>query len=149
MSAVIGGCDALTVHPYNTISGDSSEFAARIARNVPLLLKEESYLDKVADPSAGSYYVENLTYQLVESAWALFMDVEKYGGFEKAAATGFVQEEIERSYQAKVDAVRNGKIVVGVNKYRSDDSAQVHTISQPAESFSGLLPNRRLAEEFE
>ncbi len=59
-------------------------FGDRIARNISVLLREESYLDKVADPSAGSYYIETLTHQLVEAAWALFLDVEKRGGFKKA-----------------------------------------------------------------
>lgn len=156
MAAVIGGCDALTVHPYDTVLGisDSADhgtsdkgFSARIARNISILLKEESYLDKVADPSAGSYYIENLTHSLVESAWALFLKVENQGGFAKAVASEFIQTEIERAYQAKVEAVRNGKVLVGVTKFRFDEpSTQTYT---PTPDQAGLLPDRRLAESFE
>ncbi len=149
MAAVIGGCDALTVHPYDTVLGKSPEreFADRIARNVSVLLKEESYLDKVTDPSAGSYYIETLTHTLAEAAWALFLDIEKQGGFAKALANGFVQTEIERSYQAKIEAVRHGKVLVGVTKFRSDEpSDQNYTLIKKV---AGLLPDRRLAEEFE
>lgn len=150
MAAVLGGCDALTVHPYDTVLERSAaspdrNFSKRIARNVSLLLNEESYLDKVADPAAGSYYIETLTYQLVEAAWTLFLDVEKRGGLAKAG--NFVQQEVERVYQAKVEAVRNGKVLVGVTKFRSDEPAE-----QPASGLSKPVdgwPNRRLASEFE
>lgn len=145
MAAVIGGCDVLTVHPYDTVLGQQSEFAHRIAQNVPLLLKEESYLGKVADPSAGSYYVENLTHQLVEATWALFLDVEKRGGLAKA--TDFIWQEIEQAYQKKVDAVRTGKVLVGVTKFRSDETAS--QIREILNDNAGAFPNRRLAEEFE
>ena len=154
MSAVIGGCDVLTIHPYDTVLGQSTDpaFSERIARNVSILLKDESYLDKVADPSAGSYYIETLTHELVEAAWVLFLDVEKRGGFAKAIADGFVQAEIERAYQAKVEAVRNGKVLVGVTKYRLDSVAL--NPERPSEDrdgipHTGFLPDRRLAEEFE
>ncbi|MVM31038.1 methylmalonyl-CoA mutase [Spirosoma sp. HMF4905] len=151
MAAVIGGCDVLTIHPYNAILGQSGveadPFAERMARNVSLLLKDESYLDRVADPSAGSYYIENLTQKLTEAAWVLFLNVEKQGGFSKALATGFIADEINRSYQAKVEAVRRGKVLVGVTKFRFDESTpQLH---KAAKILTGLLPDRRLAQGFE
>ena len=152
MAAVIGGCDALTVHSYDTVLGKTTstsnqKFADRIARNVSILLKDESYLDAVADPSAGSYYIENITHTLVEAAWVLFLDVEKRGGLVKALASGFIQNELERSYLAKVEAVRNGKVLVGVTKFRSDESTD--PVYGDSKDFIGLLPNRRLAGEFE
>lgn len=151
MAAVVGGCDALTIYPYNQVLGQVSdqEFAERIARNVSVLLKQESYFDKVADPSAGSYYIENLTHQIAEAAWALFLDVEKRGGLAKALATGFVQQEINRAYQAKIDAVREGKVLVGVTKYRSEGNKPKPKPEKHGADNTDLLPNRRLAEEFE
>ena len=153
MAAIVGGCDALTVRPYDAVldrkqSAAEQEFSQRIARNVSILLAEESYFDKVADPSAGSYYVETLTQQLAESAWALFLDVEQRGGFAKAFASGFIADEIERAYRAKVDAVQQGRVLVGVTKFRHDEASgsATTTLSQPA---TGSLPNRRLAQEFE
>jgi methylmalonyl-CoA mutase len=145
MAAVIGGCDVLTVRPFDELFASSGEFSRRIARNVSLLLANESYLNKVADPSAGSYYVETLTHQLAESAWALFLQVEEMGGLAKA--TDFVQSEIEQSYQVKVEAVREGKVLVGVTKFRVDEEGQTGKVSPNV--IKSLLPNRRLAEEFE
>ena len=153
MAAIIGGCDALTIHPYDTVFRDAAaapdaEFAERIARNVSFLLKDESYLDKVADPAAGSYYVETLTHQLAESAWNLFLDVETRGGLKKALIDGFVQTEIERSYQARVEAVRRGQVLVGVNKFRVDEQNALKSAHSVPKS-SNPLPDRRLGEEFE
>ncbi|MDB5240824.1 MAG: methylmalonyl-CoA mutase [Spirosoma sp.] len=158
MSAVIGGCDALTVRPYNAIfeqedvapgtPGRDREFADRIARNVSVLLKEESYFDKVADSSAGSYYIEILTHQLTEAAWALFLDVEQHGGFRKAFQSGFVAEVIEQAYRAKVEAVQQGRVLVGVTKFRHDELS-LPTVNTLPENKDGLLPTRRLAQEFE
>ncbi|GAB4055326.1 methylmalonyl-CoA mutase family protein [Spirosoma litoris] len=154
MAAVMGGCDALTVHPYNTVlaQSDNQAFAERIARNVSLLLKDESYLAKIADPSAGSYYIETMTHQLAESAWSLFLNVEKQGGFAKAFEAGFIASEIDRPYQAKVDAVRGGKVLVGVTKFRFDEPGTQATTtleSVTASSSTGSLPDRRLAQAFE
>lgn len=150
MAAVLGGCDALTVHPYDAVLTKPAAladqgFAERIARNVSLLLSEESYLDKVADPAAGSYYIEMLTDQLVEAAWALFLEVEKRGGLTKAR--DFVQQEIDRAYQAKREAVRNGKVLVGVTKFRTDERTE-QSGNVLTNTVDGWL-NRRLAGEFE
>ena len=151
MAAVVGGCDILTVHPYDTVlqaSGEpeSTAFSARIARNMSILLKEEAHLDKVADPSAGSYYIENVTQQLIDAAWTLFLQVEEMGGLLKAVAQGFVQERIEKAYQAKVDALQNGRIMVGVTKFRFDEPG-IRPAIVPGNN--GLLPDRRLAESVE
>ncbi|RCR69902.1 methylmalonyl-CoA mutase family protein [Larkinella punicea] len=145
MSAVIGGCDALTVHPYNAVFGEPDEFSTRIARNISILLKEEAHLDKTLDPSAGSYYLETLTNELVESAWALFLDVEKQGGLLKATESGFVPSELEKAYQAKVEAVKNGRILVGVTKFRVDEEV---LLAKPAR-VQKTLPVLRLSQEFE
>lgn len=150
MAAVIGGCDLLTVHPYNTILGQPQEQENRLARNVSILLNDESFLGKVADPSAGSYYIENLTHQLIESAWTMFLDVEQKGGFNQAYFTGFIARELDRAYQEKVDAIRSGNVLVGVTKFRFDepipDNVDPAVASLSDDSF---LPLRRLASEFE
>ncbi|GAB3315596.1 hypothetical protein GCM10027299_04840 [Larkinella ripae] len=151
MAAVLGGCDVLTVRPYDAVLGATNdEFSSRIARNVSVLLREEAHLDKTLDPAAGSYYLETLTAQLAESAWALFLTVEEKGGLRKAFEQGFIQDAIEQAYQAKIEAVKTGRILVGVTKFRSD----AESATKPARSFETLqvlpvLPNRRLAEEFE
>lgn len=96
MSAVLGGAHSITVLPFNAIFEETTEFSERIARNQQALLKEESHLDKIADPSAGSYYIENLTASLANEAWSLFLEVQEKGGFISAFHEGFMQAEIKR-----------------------------------------------------
>lgn len=90
MSAILGGTDSLTVEPFDIAFGQSDEFSERIARNQQLILKEESYFDKVADPAAGSYYVENLTKQIADHAWKVFLEIEDQGGFLSSLKSGFI-----------------------------------------------------------
>jgi methylmalonyl-CoA mutase len=94
MSAVLGGTDSLTVNPFDITINTPDEFSERMARNQQLILKEESWLDKVADPSAGSYYIENLTALIAENSWRLFLRAENLGGFIQALNSGFVRGEI-------------------------------------------------------
>jgi len=97
MSAVLGGTDSLTVNPFDAGYTVPDEFSERIARNQQLILKEEAWFDKVADPSAGSYYIENLTALLAENSWKLFLAIENMGGFISALDSGFVREKIAGS----------------------------------------------------
>ncbi len=108
LSAVLGGCDALIVEPF--------EFSDRLAVNVQLLLKHEAHLDQAADPAAGSYYVEWLTDALAREAWKLFQQVEAKGGFSRSQA--FIGETIETSRKALEAAVSSRRrTLVGVNNY--------------------------------
>jgi methylmalonyl-CoA mutase len=94
MSAVLGGTDSLTVNPFDIASGETGEFAERIARNQQLILREEAYFDKVADPASGSYYIENLTALVAENAWRLFIEIEDNGGFLSALNSGFILKKM-------------------------------------------------------
>jgi len=95
MSAALGGAHSITVLPFNVTYEEPSNLSERAARNQQILLKEESYLDKVSDPSAGSYYIENLTASLVENVWKLFLTIQEKGGFIAAFIEGFIQKEIK------------------------------------------------------
>ena len=154
MSAVMGGTDALTVLPYNEISGQADEFAERIARNISVLLKEESHLDKTTDPAAGSYYLENLTLQLIDAAWALFLEVENRGGFVVAFEQNFVQDQIEKSFQSQAEAMQTGEaVMVGVNRYQTmgNELEAIVTVNSVKPNFEvdfKLLINRRIAATF-
>jgi methylmalonyl-CoA mutase len=118
MSAIIAGIDSLTVNPFDNIYEKPSDFSERIARNQQLLLKEESYLDKVADPSSGSYYLENFTDSIAAEAWKLFLEVDSRGGFLEAAAAGFIQGKIEETAQKRsLDLANRKDILLGVNQY--------------------------------
>ena len=119
MAAALGGCKSITVHPYNKHFDEPSGFSSRIARNIQLILQEESYLDKVADPGAGSYYIEVLTDKIAEESWKLFQKIEAKGGFYECLKSGFIQNEIKRSRKEKVVAYKEKKkVLVGVNKYQ-------------------------------
>ncbi len=119
MSAVLGGTQSLHTNALDEAIALPTEFSARIARNTQLILQEETGVTNVVDPLAGSYYVESLTAQLAEEAWALIEEVEEMGGMTKAVATGMPKLRIEESAakrQAMID--RGDEVIVGVNKYR-------------------------------
>jgi methylmalonyl-CoA mutase len=118
MSAIIGGCDSLTILPYNSEIGATGNFSTRIARNISIILKEESYFGNVADPAAGSYYVESLTNDLAEKAWELFTETEAAGGYLQASKTGLIEEKIEAVKTEKHKNLARGKDkLVGTNQF--------------------------------
>jgi methylmalonyl-CoA mutase len=149
MSAVMGGCDSLTAMAYDSsISEQSTELGERIARNISVLMKEEAHLDKTIDPSAGSYYIENLTYQLTLEAWELFQKTESLGGLLAAFKQGFVQDEINHSYQAKIQNLQKGQVMVGVNKFRVEPETDKKS-SENEFLKENALQNKRISEVFE
>ena len=118
MSAILGGTDSLTVEPFDIVFRKPDEFSERIARNQQLILKEESYFDKVIDPAAGSYYIENLTNLVAEDAWKLFLEIEDMGGFITALKSGFIQKKISESADKRKRNVASRKtILLGTNQY--------------------------------
>lgn len=118
MSAALAGVDSITVRPFDKIYQTPDDFSERIARNQQLLLKEECHLDKVVDPSAGSYYVEVLTNSLADVAWKLFLEVEEKGGFSVAVNAGEIQNAVNASNVARKKAVATRcEILLGSNQY--------------------------------
>lgn len=118
MSAILGGADAISNLAYDAIFHKDNEFGDRIARNQLLILKNESYFDKVNNPADGSYFIENLTQQLSEKALKLFKDIEKSGGFLKLLHQGIIKKKIQESADKEQDLFDNGKLIlVGTNKY--------------------------------
>ena len=122
MSAIVGGADTVTVEPFDTVFRQPDEFSERIARNQQLILREESYFDKVADPAAGSYYIENLTTLIADNAWKLFLETEEKGGFLACLKSGFIQEKIEGSAEKRKKCIATRKTVfLGTNIYPGKD----------------------------
>jgi methylmalonyl-CoA mutase len=154
MSAVIGGCDALSVRAYDESYQESDEFSRRIARNVSTILKEESYFDKVIDPSAGSYFIEKLTVEIAENAFKLLEKIENMGGIVEAFKHNFVQTEIKRNFETKQNNLLNNEtIMIGVNKFREPNKEKNNRIdnlsgTDPALGFE-LLQDLRLSSTFE
>lgn len=121
MSAALGGTQSLHTNSLDEAIALPTDFSARIARNTQLYLQEETNITRAVDPYAGSYYVEWLTNQLVEKAWALIEEVESLGGMTKAIESGFPKMKIEEAAarrQAKIDSGRD--IIVGVNEFKLD-----------------------------
>jgi methylmalonyl-CoA mutase len=119
LAAVLGGTQSLHTNALDEAIALPTEFAARIARNTQLILQEETGITKVIDPLAGSYYVESLTAELAEQAWALMEEVEAMGGMTKAVASGMPKLRIEESAAKRQAAIDRGEeVIVGVNKYR-------------------------------
>lgn len=118
MSAVLGGADSISVTPYDSLFAAPNEFSARIARNIPVMLREEAYLDRVADPAAGSYFIETLTDQLAREAWALFQQTEAAGGL--LVARGKVLENIRLATMEQFRRIATGEqVIVGTNLFQN------------------------------
>lgn len=118
MSASIGGTDSMSINPFDIFYKEPDEFSERIARNQQIILKEESYLDKVVDPSAGSYYIENLTASIANAAWALFLNVEDKGGMIEAIHTSYVQDEVGKAAaQKQAEVALRRTIMLGTNHH--------------------------------
>src|SRR5690606_11702039 len=118
MSAILGGSDTICNLPYDAIYHKSNEFGNRIARNQLLILKHESYFDKVNNPADGAYYIETITNQLAEKALELFKNIEANGGFVKQLKEGTIQRKIKESADKEQQQFNAGDIVLtGTNKH--------------------------------
>lgn len=118
MAAAIGGADAITLQPFDVAYKDADDFSRRISRNVQVILKEESYFNKVVDPAAGSYYIENLTNNIAEQTWKLFQHVEENGGMIQLVANGEIKREIEASCQKRdMNIATRRHVFLGTNQF--------------------------------
>ncbi|HET8547782.1 MAG TPA: methylmalonyl-CoA mutase family protein [Bryobacteraceae bacterium] len=118
MAAIIGGTDALTVGAFDEAYRSPTEFSRRLAVNTQLILRDEAHFDKVADPGAGSWYIEWLTRQVVREALELFEQVQAEGGLPRAVESGFVERTLARSREAKLAAIaQRRRVLVGTNQY--------------------------------
>ncbi|HRX50176.1 MAG TPA: methylmalonyl-CoA mutase family protein [Candidatus Krumholzibacteria bacterium] len=117
-AAACGGADIVTVTPFDHLLGPSDAFARRIARNVPIILREECHLDWVADPAGGSWFLESLTDELAEAGWAFFQAIEAQGGLAAAVRTGWLQARVDETWQERRKrlAVRRDP-VIGVSEF--------------------------------
>ena len=158
-AAGLGGADAITVLPHTAPLGLPDDFARRIARNMQLVLLEESNLARVADPAAGSGAFEALTEQLCLAAWSQFQEIERAGGAWAALESGLVQRNVAAVRAARRQALASGKeILTGTNAYPDmleappgvlDVAAHVAAIDEAAAISAEPLPRLRLAEPFE
>lgn len=154
-AAAVGGADIITVRPFDSVVGVPDELGLRIARNTQLVLMEESNLHRVIDPAGGSWYVEQLTDQLADAAWARFQDLERAGGVIATLEAGSLQAEIADSAAERAQRVASRRrAVTGVSEFPNIDEQPleraVHPqLDQSARDPERALPLRRLAEPYE
>lgn len=154
MSAILGGVNSLSVSPFNEVFEKPTPFSERIARNQQLILKGESFFDKVADPASGSYYIENLTAELIQKAWDLFLQVDEKGGYYEAFKQGFIQDRVNGEAQKNDhDIAIRKQSILGTNQFPNSSEhfvAEKPSTHQPiiAQDIPLLAPYRG-AEAFE
>ncbi|UOR05667.1 methylmalonyl-CoA mutase [Hymenobacter aerilatus] len=129
LAAVLGGTQSLHTNALDEAIALPTDFSARIARNTQLYLQHETDITRVVDPWGGSYYVETLTHELADKAWALIQEVEELGGMAKAIETGLPKMRIEEAAARKQARIDSGKeVVVGVNQYKIDEPTNIELL---------------------
>ncbi|GGG58088.1 methylmalonyl-CoA mutase subunit beta [Bizionia arctica] len=157
MSAVLGGTNTINNLAYDAIYHKDNEFGNRISRNQLLVLKHESYFDKVNNPSDGAYYIESLTQQLAEKALELFKDIEANGGFLKQLKEGIIQRKIKDSAEKEQTKFNNGEeTLLGTNKHPNPDDKMKDELeiypfvkTNPRKTLIVPIIEKRLAETLE
>lgn len=156
--AALGGADSICVLPFTMALGKPDAFARRVARNIQIVCQEESNLGRVADPAGGSWYVEQLTDDMAKKAWEIFQDIEARGGILESLQSGYIQEMIGKSAEARAKAIATGKQeLTGVSAFPllGDDGVQADAwpaVNAPAATPAvQIAPLRvhRLGEAFE
>lgn len=157
MSAILGGANAVANLPYDALYHKDNEFGDRIARNQLLVLKHESYFDKVNNPADGAYYIEALTEQLADKALNLFKEIEANGGFITQLIEGNIQRKISESAQKEQDLFDSGKeVLLGTNKYPNKNDRMAADLElypfvkqNPRKTLIVPIIEKRLAEKLE
>jgi len=155
-AAVVGGADSISTSPFDESLGTPDASARRLARNTQLILRDESSLNRVADPAGGSYYLEQLTQEIARAAWAELRRIESLGGMARALTEGDVARVLEETRAARDKAVRTRRLpIVGVSEFphlgETPVSREPHPAPASASASTGALPLRpaRVAEAFE
>ncbi|WP_243793593.1 methylmalonyl-CoA mutase family protein [Saccharopolyspora gloriosae] len=148
-AAGVGGAQAVTVQPFDAAIGSPDEFSQRVARNTQALLLDESHLAQVIDPAGGSWYVETLTDELANAAWAWFQEIEGASGLPDALRSGVVAERLAATWERRKAAVADrSDPITGVSEFPNLTEQPLRREPAP-EPPSGGLPRVRYAEEFE
>ena len=126
MAATLGGTQSLHTNSFDEAISLPTDFSARIARNTQLILQHETGITDTVDPLAGSYYVENLTADLIRKANSLITEIQDMGGMTKAVQDGLPKREIEKMATARQARVDSGQdVIVGVNKFKLSDEEPI------------------------
>jgi methylmalonyl-CoA mutase len=150
MSAVQGHTQSLHTNSLDEAIALPTDFSARIARNTQLYIQHETGVCKVVDPWAGSYYVESLTREIMQKAWAHIQEIESLGGMAKAIETGLPKMRIEEAAARRQALIDSGKeTIIGVNKYRLDkeDAIEILEVDNAAVRVSQIERLNKLRRE--
>jgi len=148
-AGAVGGADSITTAPLDVAIGPSDEFSRHLARNTQTILQEESHLNRVIDPAGGSWFLERLTDQLAERAWALFQTIEERGGMLRAATEGWVAQQIQTVEAAREKNLATRKqAVTGISEHPNVNEQPVSRpkpdpVKLRAEASSRLVAWRR------
>ena len=149
MAASIGGADAISLQPFDKAFKTDDDFSRRISRNIQIILKEEAYFDKVIDPAAGSYYIENLTDSIAAHAWELFKNTEKEGGILHAIESDMLVSELKESRLKREKEISSRKaVLLGTNQYPNNQETMLDKIEFPLQEITENT-NSRDAVAFE
>jgi methylmalonyl-CoA mutase len=157
MSAILGGANAVYNVPYDSIYHKNNEFGDRIARNQLLVLKYESYFDKVSNAAEGAYYIESLTAQFAEKALEIFKEIEQGGGFLKQLKEGIIQQKISESAKKEQEQFNKGELImIGTNKHKNPEDKMKNNLElypflkmNPRKTLISPILERRLSEKLE
>ena len=139
MSASIGGANSILVFPFDVAFNQQNDFSSRMARNQQLILKDESYLNVVADIAAGSYYIETITETLCQKAWEQFKIIEKKGGLSACITSNYIPELIAKDAEALVQQFKEGKLVlVGINKFQNKNEKPDNTDNKLGTAYGNI-----------
>lgn len=157
MSAILGGANSVCNMAYDALYHKNNKFGTRIARNQLLVIKHESYFEKVSNPAEGSYYIETLTHEIADKALDIFKSIEKGGGFVTQLKEGIIQKKIAESAQKEQEEFDEGKLVlVGTNKFPNPQDKMKEELElypfvkyKPRKTLLQPVIEKRLAEKTE
>lgn len=158
MSAIIGGAQSISVPAFDLLYKQPDEFSNRIARNQQIILKEEAYLNRVNDVSAGSYYIESLTATIAEKAWKLFKEIETTGGMLQAIKSNYIQDQVKSVADTrKKNLATRKQILLGTNQYPNLNEFMLGSIQEVEDDeveitegkLCKILEPGRLSEDFD
>ena len=138
MASALGGASSISLQPFDTVYNNENDFSQRINRNIQIILKEEAFFDKVIDPAAGSYYIENLTDSIASHAWELFKNTVDGEGIFSKIENGDIKKAIEESCQKRdMDVAARRYILVGTNQYPNIQEKMLNEIVIETEPKNG------------
>ena len=144
MSAVLGNCNLVSLPAFDALE-DSSSFGMRMSKNIPLILKEESSFEQVRDAANGSYYIEQLSAEIAQKAWVLFLDIEKQGGLLAFHNSGKLSDELTNSHESRLSKYKsNERSLLGVNRFENTKSKDLKVAANGTDGISAKVLSKEV-----